>query len=153
MPFQKTSQNSFHGVDAVGNLLDPTSRTNAPIPPCGLSSGLDSNTLQGNSPLPNSTSFLPPQVWSWPSQSTNTHKPQSQHLCPTETELRHCGMPTLPGNPQLAMSPHPGPPVKTEITLVNSSTQHVPTTVAGKSQCWFQVGTVSLPCFSLLWLL
>ena len=65
---------------------------------------------------------------------TQSCKPQSQHLCPRETELRHYGMPTLPGNPQLAMSPHPGPPVKTETTLVNNSTQRDPTTVAGKSQ-------------------
>ena len=60
---------------------------------------------------------------------TQSRKPQSQHLCPRETELRHYGMPTVPCSPQLAMSPHPGPPGRTETTFVNSSTQHDPTSM------------------------
>ena len=58
---------------------------------------------------------------------TQSCKPQSQHLCPRETELRHYGMPSIPCSPQLAMSPHPGPPGRTETTFVNSSTPHDPT--------------------------
>ena len=53
---------------------------------------------------------------------TQSCKPQSQHLCPRETELRHYGMLTIPRSPQLAMSPHSGPPGRTETTFVNSST-------------------------------
>ena len=56
---------------------------------------------------------------------TQSCKPQSQHLCPRETELRHYGMPTIPRSPQLAMSPHPGLPGRTETTFVNSSTHPV----------------------------
>ena len=58
---------------------------------------------------------------------TQSCKPQSQHLCPRETELRHYGMPTIPRSPQLPMSPHLGPPGRTETTFVKSSTQHDPT--------------------------
>ena len=56
---------------------------------------------------------------------TQSCKPQSQHLCPRKTELRHYGIRTISHSPQLAMSPHPGPPGRTETTFVNSSTHHV----------------------------
>ena len=53
---------------------------------------------------------------------TQSCKPQSQHLCPRKTELRHYGMPTIPHSPQLAMSPRPGPPARAETAFVNRST-------------------------------
>ena len=53
---------------------------------------------------------------------TQSCNPQSQHLCPRETELRHYGMPTIPCGTQLAMSPYPGPPGRTETTFVSTST-------------------------------
>ena len=83
------------GGGAVGHLLDPApllwvhcAHPPAPRPPCGLSSGLFSNTLQDNILLPNPTSFLPPQVWSHfpinPGTQTSVTASVSR-----ETELRH----------------------------------------------------------------
>ena len=54
------------------------------------------------------------------------HANLSHSICvPRETELRHYGTPTIPRSPQLAMSPHPGPPGRIETTFVNSSTHPV----------------------------
>ena len=117
-----------HLLDLIPLLCDHCAHPPAPRPPCGLSSGLDSNTLQGNSPQSNSTSFLQRCDHVFPNE-TQSCKTQSQHLCPRETELRHYGMPSIPCSPQLAMSPHPGPPGRTETTFVNSSTQHDPTSM------------------------